>query len=205
VIRRTGLCFSLVLLLTGCAGLGPSTNYTQRPASAYRDTIDLDGRLSVQYQQNGSNEALHGNFSWSQTPQRTVVTLSSPLGQTLAVIEVTPDMSILKQNGQAPRMAADPDSLTELALGWPLPIAGMRYWLQGIATDSNGHRFVASGQSDASETVHTQDGWQIRYVSWQDDGKSPASSHPRRIDLTRKTQQAGDVSIRLVIDNWQPH
>jgi outer membrane lipoprotein LolB len=205
VIRRTGLCFSLVLLLAGCAGLGPSTDYTQRPTSTYRDTIDLDGRLSVQYQQNGSNEALHGNFSWSQTPQRTVVTLSSPLGQTLAVIEVTPDMSILKQNGQAPRMAADPDSLTELALGWPLPVAGMRYWLQGIATDANGHRFVASGQSDASETVHTQDGWQIRYVSWQDDEKSPASSHPKRIDLTRKTQQAGDVSIRLVIDNWQPH
>lgn len=205
MIRRAGLCFSLSLLLAGCAGLGPSTDYTQHPTSAYRDAIDLDGRLSVQYQQNGSNEALHGNFSWSQTPQRTVVTLSSPLGQTLAVIEVTPDMSILKQNGQAPRMAADPDSLTDLALGWPLPVAGMRYWLQGIATDTNGRRFVASGQSDASETVNTQDGWQIRYVSWQDDAKSPASSHPRRIDLTRKTQQAGDVSIRLVIDNWQPH
>lgn len=204
MIRRRGACLGLMLLLAGCAGIGPSNNYTQRPTSTYQDTINIDGRLSVQYQQNGSNEALHGNFSWSQTPKRTVVTLSSPLGQTLAVIEVTPEMSILTQSGQPRHMAADPDSLTQLALGWPLPIASMRDWLQGVAIDSNGRRFVASGQSDASETVDTQDDWHIRYVSWQDSENSQATSHPKRIDLTRKTQQAGDVSIRLVIDNWQP-
>lgn len=183
----------------------PSSESTQRPASAYQDTITIDGRLSVQYQQNGSNEALHGSFSWAQTPQRTVITLSSPLGQTLALIEVTPDKSILTQNGQPRRMATDPDTLTELALGWPLPIAGMRDWLQGVATDSRGRRFAASGQSESSSTVTTQDGWQIHYVSWQDSEYAPTTSHPKRIDLARKTREAGDVSIRLVIDNWQPH
>ncbi|HEY8099741.1 MAG TPA: lipoprotein insertase outer membrane protein LolB [Burkholderiaceae bacterium] len=204
MIRRVGWYFALILMLAGCASITSSPEKTQHPASAYHDTIDIDGRLSVQYQQNGSNEALHGNFSWSQTPKRTVIALSSPLGQTLAVIEVTPDMSILTQSGRPRRMAADPDTLTELALGWPLPIAGMRYWLQGVAIDTNGQRFVASGQSEASAAVSTQDGWQIRYVSWQDGESSSAFSHPKRIDLVRKTQQAGDVSIRLVIDNWQP-
>jgi outer membrane lipoprotein LolB len=191
-------------MLAGCAGMAPSSNHIPIQTSAYRDSINIDGRMSVQYEQNGSNESLHGNFSWSQTPKRTVVTLSSPLGQTLAVIEVTPELSILKENGQSPRMATDPDSLTELALGWPLPVAGMRYWLQGVATDTSGMRFVASAQSDKTEAVTTQDGWHIRYVSWQESENSPATAHPKRIDLTRHTQQAGDVSIRLVIDNWQP-
>jgi outer membrane lipoprotein LolB len=183
----------------------PSTEQTSRQASAYQDTLNVDGRLSVQYEQNGANEALHGNFSWSQTPKRTVITLSSPLGQTLAVIEVMPDMSILTRSGQPQRMAADPDTLTELALGWPLPVAGMRDWLQGVAIDSSGRRFIASPKSEESSKVLTQDGWQIRYVSWQDSENSPASSRPKRIDMSRKTQQAGDVSIRLVVDNWQPH
>jgi outer membrane lipoprotein LolB len=205
VIRRCGLCLSLILMLAGCAGILPSTEQTQRPASAYQDTINVDGRLSVQYQQNGSNEALHGNFSWAQTAKKTVITLSSPLGQTLAVIEVTPEKSILTQSGQARRTAADPDTLTELALGWPLPVAGMRDWLQGVAIDSNGHRFVASPRSDDTANVATQDGWQIRYVSWQNSENSTASSRPKRIDMFRKTQQAGEVSIRLVLDNWQPH
>ncbi|MGZ5818404.1 MAG: lipoprotein insertase outer membrane protein LolB [Burkholderiaceae bacterium] len=200
---RIGSYFYLLVMLAGCASITLSTEQTPHPASTYQETINIDGRLSVQYQQNGSNEALHGNFNWSQTPKRTVITLSSPLGQTLALIEVTPEMSILTQSGQPSRMAADPDTLTERALGWPLPVAGMRYWLQGIAIDTNGRRFVASGQSEASATVSTQDGWQIRYVSWEDGDKSSASSHPKRIDLVRTTQQAGDVSIRLVIDNWQ--
>ncbi len=205
MIRRITWSFYLMVLLGGCAGIKPSIEPAQRPASAYQDTINIDGRLSVQYEQNGANEALHGNFNWAQTPTRTVITLSSPLGQTLALIEVTPEKSILKQNGQPPRMAADPDTLTKLALGWTLPVAGMRDWLQGVATDANGRLFVASGQSEASSTVATQDGWQIRYVSWQDSENTPASSHPKRIDLARQTRQAGDVSIKLVIDNWQPH
>jgi outer membrane lipoprotein LolB len=204
VIRRAGLYFCCVFGLAGCAGITPSNEYSQLPASAYQNAINIDGRLSMQYEQNGSNETLHGSFSWAQTPKRTVVTLSSPLGQTLALVEVTPEMSILTQNGQPRRMATDPDTLTELALGWPLPISGMRDWLQGTAIDASGHRFVASPQSDATKTVTTQDGWHIRYVSWQDSENSPSTVRPRRIDMVRNTQQAGDVSIKLIIDNWQP-
>ena len=81
-------------LLAGCAALPPPAAppvqagaQLQRP---YFEAIELTGRLSVQYRRGSVDEALHGSFSWSQTPQRTVVTLLSPLGQTLAVIEVQP-------------------------------------------------------------------------------------------------------------------
>jgi outer membrane lipoprotein LolB len=204
VIGRVAGCVALIFLLAGCAGLLPSSEEARYPTSAYQNSIDIDGRLSVQYQQNGSNEALHGSFSWSQTAQKIVVTLSSPLGQTLARIDVTPTMSSLTESGQPTRIAADPDALTERALGWPLPIAGMRDWLQGVAINANGQRVVASDKSDEASTVVTQDNWHIRYASWQDTDTIPLSSHPRRIDMTRNTQEAGEVSIRLVIDNWQP-
>jgi outer membrane lipoprotein LolB len=163
----------------------------------YRDEIDLSGRLSVRYQNNGQEEALHGSFVWNQNPARTSITLLSPLGQTMAIIDVTRDGATLSQAGQPVRMAADADALAAGTLGWPLPVAGLRDWLQGYAVDANGSRFIASPQTT---DVATRDGWRIRYAGWQDD--SPPN-RPKRIDLERSTAQAGDVSIRIVIDKWQ--
>lgn len=162
----------------------------------------MNGRLSVQYQRDGREESLHGSFNWSQTPQRTNITLLSPLGQTLALIDVTPHSATLTQAGQAPRIAADADALAAETFGWPLPVAGLRDWLQGFATDVQGQRWSAPA-TDAPVTLMTQDGWQLGYASWQADSGQSAS-RPRRIDLARTTPQAGAVAIRIVIDNWQP-
>lgn len=193
-----------ILLMAGCAELAPRTD-TDVTAQAttphrYRNTLDLDGRLSVQYQRNNQDEALHGSFTWRQAGQRNAITLLSPLGQTLATITVEPGSATLTESGKAPRMASDVDTLAAQSLGWPLPVAGLRNWLQGYATDADGKRFVASPNADS---VTTNDGWRLHYVSW--DESDPANIHPRRIDLERETEQAGNVSIRIVIDNWQTH
>lgn len=172
---------------------------TETPAvRTYQQSVELSGRLSVRYQRNAAEEAVHGGFSWQQTPNHTAITLSSPLGQILAVIEVSPNRAILRQSGQPARAAADPDSLVADTLGWPLPIAGLRDWLQGFARDAQGRPWVA--QPGMATAVVTQDGWHLSYVSWQESGNSLV---PRRIDLTRKTAQAGQVAIRIVVDRWQ--
>lgn len=154
----------------------------------------------MHYQQNGNDQAVHGSFTWAQSPERTVVTLLSPLGQTIAAIDITPNLSTLTQARQAPRTATDADALAAGALGWPLPVSGLRDWLQGFATDADDKHFVAAPYGGATD-VTTRDGWHIHYSNWQDDA---AQNHPKRIDLSRNTVQAGDVTIRLVIDTWQP-
>jgi outer membrane lipoprotein LolB len=137
-----------------------------------------------------------------QTPSQTRITLLSPLGQTIALIDVSPQGASLTQAGQPVRHAPDVDALTAQTLGWPLPVSGLREWLQGIAQTASGQRFVATPQQ--SEVV-TRDGWQIRYANWQPDDSPPPQARPKRIDLVRNTQQAGDVSIRIAIDSWQEH
>jgi outer membrane lipoprotein LolB len=204
-IRSRAALPALVLLLAGCAGLSPRPTETPQAEQAMRsrsfqDAIDLAGRLSVHYQSAYKDEALHGSFTWAQQPAQTTVTLMSPLGQTLAVIDLTPDGATLTQAGQPPRMAADVDTLTAETLGWPLPISGLRYWLQGFAIDDRGQQFVATPESS---DVITRDGWHLHYTSWQDNAPSTAPQRPRRIDLERSTQQAGNVAIRIVIDTWQ--
>jgi len=203
---RLACAGALCWLMTGCAALIPPP--TPAPAAAaqaqrlYRDSIELSGRLSVQYQRGGADESLHGSFTWSQTPQRTLLTLLSPLGQTLAVIEVQADGATLTQAGQPPQAAPDADTLVQTALGWPLPVAGLRDWLQGFATDARGHKWVAPAQPGSA--VSTANGWRIAYPSWEEIDASGAV-RPRRIDLARQTAQAGPVALRIVIDNWQAH
>ena len=193
------------LLLSSCAvtpaagSIRPDTAQSAAMHS-YHDSIDIGGRLSVRYQQNGRDAALHGSFTWSQTPGQTTLTLLSPLGQTLAIIEVRPDGALLTQAGQVPRSATDVDMLTAEALGWPLPVSGLQHWLQGYS--SNDHQHPAA--SSATETALTADGWRIRYPAWQADELSANDMHPKRIDLDRSTVQAGDIAIRIVLDNWQP-
>lgn len=203
---RSLICaIALPLLMSGCASLttdgAPSVASTESQAArVYHDAIELGGRLSVRYQQNGKEEAVHGNFTWSQKPEKTNIVLLSPLGQTLALIEVAPKASKLTQAGQPPRVAADPDALAAEALGWPLPVSGLKTWLQGFAFGVDG-KPVTAGPDGASVT--TPDGWRIHYANWQSDESSQGQSRPKRIDLDRTTAQAGNVSLRIVIDNWQ--
>lgn len=204
--RQWTLACGLALLLSGCAsppslpGSAVDTIGAAAPtARNYHAAIDLSGRLSVRYQRNGQDEALHGSFAWSQTATRTFVTLSSPLGQTLATIELTPQGATLIQPGQAPRSAADADALAADAFGWPLPVANLRNWLQGYTLDADGQRIAAASNDSA---IRTPDNWQIRYPAWEASDNNV--DHPKRIDLARHTAQAGDIAIRIVIDNWQP-
>ncbi|MFC0251480.1 outer membrane lipoprotein LolB [Massilia consociata] len=191
--RLTLLAFAATLAtLAGCA----TTSTNVSPVAAYRDTIDLNGRLSVNYQKDGKVESLTGNFDWNQRPGHVDVELASPLGQTLATIAVTPQAATLTQAGRAPVTASDIDALTQRTLGWPLPVSGLRDWLQGYAVDARGQRFAAS---PANNSVTTGDGWRLRFVEWQD--ANAAQPRPRVIHAERAA--AGDIqdlAIRIVVN-----
>ncbi|HEY1146970.1 MAG TPA: outer membrane lipoprotein LolB [Pseudoduganella sp.] len=179
-------------LLAGCA-----TTSVPRPpgAVAATDAVELHGRLSVKYTQNGEPKSMSGKFDWKQTPQRTDVALLSPVGSTIATIAVTPQEAVLTESGKPPRSAPDIDTLSARILGWSLPVAGLRDWLQGQATAADGKRFTAS---PANAAVTTNDGWRLSFVSWQEGATPPK---PKRIDAERSaTGQIEEMSLRIVID-----
>jgi outer membrane lipoprotein LolB len=203
-LRSAAVATILPVMLAGCATMIPPPPIDEAAAQRaagrhYQETIDLGGRISVQYQGRYKEEQLHGGFTWQQTPIKTGIALLSPLGQTMSVIHVGPEGASLIQGGQTMH-ATDVDTLTSDRLGWPLPVAGMRDWLQGFARDANGKRFVATPDNSS---VTTPDGWKIRYVAWQNADEHAQQIRPRRIDLARTTEQAGEVSIRIIIDSWQ--
>jgi len=179
-------------LFAGCATTSaPKTG----AAAAFGDAVELHGRLSVKYTQNGEPKSMSGKFEWRQLPQRTDVALLSPIGSTIATVVVTPREAVLTESGKAPHSAPDIDTLSARILGWSLPVAGLRDWLQGYATAADGSRFTAS---PAQNAVTTADGWRLSFVSWQD-GVNPPK--PKRIDAERSsTGQIEEMSLRIVID-----
>ena len=196
------LCLLSLFIVTGCASVAttaprPEAELRTTAATAerqYQPKIQISGRINIQYQQADKPQNMPGNFEWEQDAQGIRINLLSQLGQTLARITQTANGAVLEQSGKEPRQAADIDQLLQTTLGWSLPVAGMRDWLQGFVA-TNGNKAAALKAVD--QTVTTE-GWTLRYASWQADG-----SFPKRIDLQRYTEQAGDVSIRIVIDEWK--
>ena len=190
----------LAAALAGCATTATqSTGGTSAAAVAvapYRDTIELSGRLQVTYQKDGQPGSTNGGFEWSQRPGQIDVAFLNPLKQTVATISVTPQGATLVEAGRAPRTAQDIDTLTAQALGWSLPVSGLRDWLQGYATAAGGKRFVAS---PGNNNVVTQDGWRLRFVSWQA-GKEGVQM-PRNIVAERDAGAGGgDLAIQIILD-----
>lgn len=188
----------LALMLSGCAS-PPAAPYRISQPRVYQDDIALAGRLSVNYQQDGKAQSLQGKFSWAQTRDTTDIALLSPLGQTMAKIAVSPATASLQLSGEPLRRAGSVSELTTGALGWDLPVAGLRDWLQGFVRLASGTTVAAPPDKPAE---FNSEGWRIRYVSWQ--GDNALRSYPKRIDMERQTSQTGMLALRIVIDSWQP-
>ncbi|MEB0029896.1 lipoprotein insertase outer membrane protein LolB [Undibacterium sp. RTI2.1] len=190
------ILFSLFLSLTlsGCASTPRQTNAS--PDRQYQENLQINGRISVQYQQNDKEQTLPGSFEWQQTATSTNITLLSPLGQVIATIQQTPTGASLQQVGKATRYASDLDSLLNDSLGWALPVSGLRDWLQGFSLDTQGKRIALKTDDNI---LLDADGWHLRYVTWNLDS---TPLYPKRINLQRNSVQAGEIAIRIAIEQW---
>jgi outer membrane lipoprotein LolB len=194
--RLALLCLGAPLWLAACASVAPTRNFdTGETARSEHYT----GRFAANYVRYGRDEGVQGSFRWEEQGRNVRLDLVSPLGQTLAVVTATPSGATLDLPNQAPRNAPEVDSLMEEALGFALPVAGMRDWLHGRPAKGA----PAKATRDAQGRLETlaQNGWTVRYVAWQDtpENATGAAARPRRIDLARDGA-ANPLSVRLVID-----
>lgn len=145
----------------------------------------LTGRLSVRTEK----EDLPGRIEWQHAPGRDLIVVSTPLGQTAARIERTPEGVSFEAPNQPRLEAPDIDSLTRRTLGAPVPVSGMQWWVH--ARPDPARDFAQEFDSQGRIARLRQDGWVIDYLQY-------AEARPRRIAISRE-----GVDIRLVIDSWQ--
>ncbi len=180
------------LALAGCAGIftrsGPSGVQVDSRGAVTR--FNLEGRVAVK----SGDQNFSGGMRWERREDEEVVLLSTPLGQGVAEIR-RDERGVVLVDAEGKRyQAADIDTLAQGALGVPIPLSGLVYWLSARPRPLAPH--VAYLDKAKRVAILEQDGWRIEYDRYQ-----------RRsgVDLPAKVfaRRDGEVEFRLVVDAWE--
>lgn len=185
------LAVLLAPLLTSLALLTACATPARSPADrAY------SGRFAVTTASAEKRESVSGRFALEIRGPQQILELSSPLGTTVARIEVEPGGARATGAQMQEVRGADADALTEKLLGWPLPVSGLADWIEGRPVPSR----VARVERDGARIVLLeQDGWTIRLSEYFD--VTGATDRPRRLVLERPaTANTPSVLLRLIVD-----
>ena len=190
------VAMAAVALLAGCSVAptrGPSTSNAATALSTQTSRA-YHGRFSVRYvDQNGQSRNAYGNFDWQEQGDTITLQLLSPFGQTLAIVTSSPSAATLELPNRQPLTADDVGTLMRSALGFALPVEGLRYWLLPSPAPSSHAKTIADPELETRLKEIDQDGWTIQYLAYAD---TPAAG-VKRVDLTRRDPP---LDIKLVLD-----
>lgn len=189
-MRACAVAAAGVFSLAGCAPALVGVGSAPVTAVAARASFELAGRLSARQ----GTHALAANFHWTHEGGRDQLDLESPLGQTIA--RLTGDAGNVRLETADGRIetASDWSSLTTRALGAPLPVEGLAYWIQGVPRE--GAPATVEPGSDGNPAVLRQDGWVIAYQAFE--RGADGVSRPQRLTLDYP-----DVELRIAVDSWR--
>lgn len=190
-LRRI-VCSFVVVVLSACTSLqqvAPTAGDQPLAVGPGYDYFALSGRLSVR---EGQRVEIAG-LRWERTSKAESVTLSSPIGSTVARLwKDEQGMAHLKA-GDREVSATDLEALIADAVGTPVPLAALGWWIQGLEARPGSGKSGLRGESSAA---FTHEGWDIRIEEFPLSQSVPVA---RRI-VARK----GETTLRLVIDAWEP-
>ena len=120
--RLVAAVFAGAVLLAGCATPSLPSTDTSRPES-------WSGRLSLRVDSEPV-QTFAALFDLRGTPERGTLTLTTPIGSTLAELQWSPGEALLK-NGSETRRYASVDELIQAATGAAIPVDALFGWLAG--------------------------------------------------------------------------
>ena len=172
----------MLALFAACASL-PRAEREPRP-------FDLLARVLVTYE----SGAFSANVRWQHTPELDEISLMTPTGQTLAQIVDAGNAATLTRADQRQYRSGSVEALTRQALGWPLPLSLLQYWVRGRSAPGFPTTHIERGDGDRLLAL-TQNGWTVVLTYY---GEGEQAGHVRRLDLRN-----GSNEIRFVIDTWR--
>ncbi len=181
---RVGIAV-LALWLVACATPTPP------PERVY------SGRFAATATNGERRDSVSGRFMVEVRGARQTIDLTTPVGTTVARIEIEPGRATATGPQLQTASGTDADVLVEDLIGWRLPVSGLADWIEGRPSPSRPSSAQREGNR-VSEIV--QDGWTIRYAEY-----SEVTQRPRRLLLERAPDGGGPaVSVRLIVDEPAP-
>ena len=197
-LMRSVLLSTSILVLASCASLTKVNVPTNTASHALHQQhlksissiqqFTLKGRIGVQTDGKGFSGSLH----WQHDHANDNIALYSPLGGQVASISKTADKVVLEDAKGNSISAANAETLTQNALGWKLPLAGLADWSLGRPTRSANQDSTWDNQGRLSTLK--QDGWEIEYQNYVENN---GIFLPSKILL--KSQK---VNLKLLVEQW---
>lgn len=166
-------------LLGGCA----SSSFTLPGRDVQ---FELAGRIAMKYR----DEAGTGNIAWRHALDSDELLLTSPIGQGIArIVREGKEVVLRTQDGQELK-ADDAEALTERALGFRIPLAGLADWVRGRA-GATPEPLLVKKDAQGRMSELQQAGWTIEYQEY-------AGALPSRLRLVYP-----GIELRLAITEWK--
>lgn len=195
IVRRTArqaLAFAAALLLAGCVHRPPAA----LPAWSAEDMaqvtrFDIKGKVGFRRGETGGSAAL----LWQQENDRYRLTATGPLGAGSVRIDGT-SARVRIEDGNGNRESNDPEALLAEAIGWPVSINSLAYWVRGLpAPQAEGEAAAEIVRDAGGRPVRLrQQEWEVVYDRWQADGTRLL---PHKVVAT-----GGDSRVTLLIERW---
>ena len=183
---KHGIIVGLTLFLSACTTLMPLPPLATVVTEEAR-YFAMIGRLSIRRQDRFDSVKM----VWTRSEREERLQFFTPFGSQVAEIvkEIRADKSVqvTLNNGSQITRAATMDELTEAALGVALEVDQIARWVQGIGVVDN-----------VSQDIQLRDGtlWHVTAERFQD---ALPHRHASRIAAVK---DGGDVSLKLVVDEW---
>lgn len=184
-------------VIAGCAS-SPISKPTETTASknnhqqhlnsiATIQAFSLKGRIGVQTEGKGFS----GSMQWQHDAAEDQIALYSPLGGQVASIKKDAESVTLTEGNGHTITAQDAEALTQMTLGWKLPLTGLADWSLGRPTSNPIDKII---WDDVGRITHLiQEGWDIEYSDYLAfEGKQL----PNKIYL-----RSPKVNIKLIVEN----
>lgn len=193
-MRKLALAGALVLL-AGCATVvqpgGTANEGAWRARLARLGTLDswrLEARIGVVTAKRGGSASL----DWTEHGASMRLTLSGPFGLGAVQLWGSPrEIHVRDAKGHEWVSDAPEDALAR-SLGWPLPVASLRYWVLGRPAPGAPYRLRLGERGLVSRL--DQQGWTVRYAAY---GRTRGLLLPERLAASR----AG-TRIKLIVSQW---
>ncbi len=148
--------------------------------------FELAGRIAVRYRE----EAASGNVAWRHARDTDELLITSPVGSVVARLVRDDTGFLLTTSDKRELRADDAEALTEQALGFRLPLAGLADWVR--ARPVAGQPAVLVRDAQGRPASLEQSGWRIEYQETRADGL------PTRLKLSYP-----GIDLRLAIHEWK--
>lgn len=189
---RAGALCLVCLLLAACA------TREQRPAGAWLEEREawfdahpvwsISGRVGLHDGRRGGSLG----FTWRAEGDEHRIQLRSSAGGKQWRLHFSPGGAVLRGSDVGRLTGARPDPLVEEAIGWPIPVRALSWWIRGLLPPEGGEvRFAGDGTlagvADAS--------WTLEY--------SRFDQVQGRLLPTRLKARSDRYTVRIAIADWE--